>query len=225
MSKPFTDFTGIAAPLCLSNVDTDKIIPARFLKTVTRHGLGNGLFHALRFDAHGQEIAEFILNREPWRRASILVALENFGCGSSREHAPWALHDYGIRCIIAHSFADIFYNNCFRNGILPIVVGAQPCSILIHDASTPSTAPLSIRLLEQVIVRSNGERLPFELDPNRQRQLSLGLDEIDATLAREAEIIAFEAHHVDARIPELPADSDGRTPSTNFWRSVKSEGS
>ena len=132
--KPFTTLTGVAAPLPVANVDTDKIIPARFLKTLTRTGLGKALFDGLRYDATGAERPDFVLNREPFRKAEILIALDNFGCGSSREHAPWALADFGIRCVIAPSFADIFYNNCFKNGILPIVLPPEAVAALMKDA-------------------------------------------------------------------------------------------
>jgi 3-isopropylmalate/(R)-2-methylmalate dehydratase small subunit len=214
MTAAFKNFTGTAAPLALANVDTDKIIPARFLKTVTRDGLARGLFYSLRFSSDGVERDEFILNRDPWRRASILIALENFGCGSSREHAPWALMDFGIRCIIAPSFADIFYSNCFRNGILPITIDKRACAMLLDDASDPLSALMSISLEEQIICRFNGEIIRFLIDADRKRQLSLGLDEIESTLSRLADIVAYEAASLPIARPRVPTTvGDEAAPS------------
>jgi 3-isopropylmalate/(R)-2-methylmalate dehydratase small subunit len=190
---PFTTLTGIAAPLPLANVDTDKIIPARFLKTIARTGLGKNLFDTLRFDASGAERPEFVLNREPYRHAEILIAHENFGCGSSREHAPWALLDFGIRCVIAPDFADIFHNNCFKNGILPVRLPRAVCDMLMEDARLGANARLTVDLERQVVVRPNGEEIAFDIDPFRKHLLLEGLDDIGQTLAHAPAIDAFEA--------------------------------
>ncbi|MCU0987833.1 MAG: 3-isopropylmalate dehydratase small subunit [Acetobacteraceae bacterium] len=191
--QPFTTLTGIAAPLPLPNVDTDKIIPARFLKTILRTGLGKNLFDTLRYRADGSENPDFILNREPYRRAEILVAGPNFGCGSSREHAPWALLDFGIRCVIAPDFADIFFNNCFKNGILPIKLPQEVCDALAADAALGANARLTVDLERQVVVRPNGEEIRFEVDPFRKHCLLNGLDDIGQTMAHAPAIDAFEA--------------------------------
>ncbi len=161
--QSFTALTAIAAPLPLANVDTDKIIPARFLKVITRTGLGKHLFDTLRFRADGSENPDFVLNQEPYRHAEILIAHENFGCGSSREHAPWALLDFGIRCVIAPDFADIFHNNTFKNGILPIRLPRETCDQLMQDARLGPNARLTIDLERQVIVRPNGEEIGSKL--------------------------------------------------------------
>ena len=190
--QPFTVLTGIAAPLPLANVDTDKIIPARFLKTIKRTGLGVHLFDTLRFDGNGAERPDFVLNTEPYRQAEVLIAHENFGCGSSREHAPWALLDFGIRCVIAPSFADIFYNNCFKNGILPIALPREVCDRLMEDARMGSNARLTIDLSRQVVVRPNGEEIPFAVDALRREMLLNGLDEIGQTMQRGPAIDAYE---------------------------------
>jgi 3-isopropylmalate/(R)-2-methylmalate dehydratase small subunit len=199
----FTVLTGIAAPLPLANVDTDKIIPARFLKTIKRSGLGVHLFNPLRYDETGRERPDFVLNQEPYRHAQILIAHENFGCGSSREHAPWALLDFGIRCVIAPDFADIFYNNCFKNGILPVRLPRAVCDDLMHDAGLGGNARITVDLQEQVVVRPNGERVPFDLDAHRRHMLLEGLDEIGQTLARAPAIEQFEAER-RAAMPWLP---------------------
>jgi 3-isopropylmalate/(R)-2-methylmalate dehydratase small subunit len=191
--QPFTTLTGIAAPLPLPNVDTDKIIPARFLKTILRTGLGKNLFDTLRYQADGSENPDFILNREPYRRAEILISGPNFGCGSSREHAPWALLDFGIRCVIAPDFADIFFNNCFKNGILPIKLPQEVCDTLAADAALGANARLTVDLERQVVVRPNGEEIPFEVDPFRKHCLLNGLDDIGQTMAHAPAIDAFEA--------------------------------
>ncbi len=191
--QAFTTLTGVAAPLPLANVDTDKIIPARFLKTVHRTGLGVHLFDTLRFDAQGNERPEFVLNREPYRHAEILIAHENFGCGSSREHAPWALLDFGIRCVIAPDFADIFHNNCFKNGILPVRLPRVVCDQLMADAAMGGNARVTIDLARQVVVRPNGEEIPFEIDPFRKHLLLNGLDDIGQTLQHADAIDRFEA--------------------------------
>jgi 3-isopropylmalate/(R)-2-methylmalate dehydratase small subunit len=202
----FTTLTGVAAPLPIANVDTDKIIPARFLKTIKRTGLGVHLFDTLRFDADGAERPEFVLNREPYRHAEILIAHENFGCGSSREHAPWALLDFGIRCVIAPSFADIFHANTFKNGILPIVLPREICDQLMEDAQLGGNARITIDLAEQVVVRPNGERIPFEIDAFRKHLLLNGLDDIGQTLQHAASIDGYEKRqHADQ--PWMPGIS------------------
>jgi 3-isopropylmalate/(R)-2-methylmalate dehydratase small subunit len=189
----FTTLTAIAAPLPLANVDTDKVIPARFLKTIKRSGLGVHLFDTLRYDAQGNERPEFVLNQKPYRHAQILIAHENFGCGSSREHAPWALLDFGIRCVIAPDFADIFYNNCFKNGILPVRLPRAVCDTLIGDAKLGGNARLTVDLARQVVVRPNGEEIGFETDPFRKHSLLEGLDDIGQTLQHATAIDSFEA--------------------------------
>jgi len=190
--RPFTTLTGIAAPLPFANVDTDKIIPARFLKTIQRTGLGKSLFDGLRYDAQGCEIPEFILNQEPYRNAEILITLENFGCGSSREHAPWALLDFGIRCVIAPSFADIFHGNSLKNGVLPIALPRTDCEALMQDASMGGNARLTVDLMRQVVVRPDGREIPFEIDPLRKHRLLNGLDDIGQTLENADAITRFE---------------------------------
>ena len=190
--EKFTTLTGVAAPLPMANVDTDKIIPARFLKTIKRSGLGVHLFDTLRYDPQGSERPEFVLNQEPYRHAQILIAHENFGCGSSREHAPWALLDFGIRCVIAPDFADIFYNNCFKNGILPVRLPRAVCDTLIEDAKLGGNARLTVDLARQVVVRPNGEEIGFEVDPFRKHSLLEGLDDIGQTLRHADAIDRFE---------------------------------
>lgn len=189
----FTKLTGIAAPLPMANVDTDKIIPARFLKTIARTGLGKSLFANLRYNEDGSENPDFVLNREPYRRAEVLIAHENFGCGSSREHAPWALLDFGIRCVIAPDFADIFHNNSFKNGILPVRLPRAVCDQLMEDARMGENARITIDLERQVVVRPNGEEIPFEIDPLRRHLLLNGLDDIGQTMQRAPVIDGFEA--------------------------------
>jgi 3-isopropylmalate/(R)-2-methylmalate dehydratase small subunit len=189
----FTTLTAAAAPLNLANVDTDKIIPARFLKTIKRSGLGQHLFANLRYNDDGSEKPDFVLNQPKYRNAEILVAGKNFGCGSSREHAPWALLDFGIRCVIAPSFADIFFGNCFKNGILPVVMPADICARLMDDAALGPNARLTVDLARQVVVRPDGEEIPFEVDPFRKNCLLNGLDDIGLTLEHEAAISTFEA--------------------------------
>jgi len=191
--EKFTTLTGIAAPLEMINVDTDMIIPKQFLKTIERKGLAKGLFYDLRRDKDGAENPDFVLNQEPYRRAAILIAGENFGCGSSREHAPWAFLDQGIRCIVAPSFADIFYNNCFKNGILPIVLGRAEIEALMADARDRENPVLTVDLPAQTIQRPNGAAVAFDIDPFRKRCLVEGLDDIGSTLERAADIDAFEA--------------------------------
>jgi 3-isopropylmalate/(R)-2-methylmalate dehydratase small subunit len=191
--EKFTRLTGVAAPLPMANVDTDKIIPARFLKTIKRTGLGVHLFDTLRYDANGAERPDFVLNREPYRHAQILIAHENFGCGSSREHAPWALLDFGIRCVIAPDFADIFNNNCYKNGILPIRLPREMCDVLIEDARLGGNARITIDLEREVVVRPNGEEIPFKTDSFRRHLLLNGLDDIGQTLQHTPAIDRYEA--------------------------------
>jgi 3-isopropylmalate/(R)-2-methylmalate dehydratase small subunit len=191
--QPFTKLTGVAAPLPMVNVDTDQIIPAKWLKTIKRTGLGVGLFESLRYLPDGSENPEFVLNREPYRQAQILITGQNFGCGSSREHAPWALLDFGIRCVIAPSFADIFYNNCFKNGILPIVLTKDEVDLLIHEASVALDPTFTVDLERHVIDRPTGnEPIHFELDPAHREKLLNGLDEIGLTLQQGQKIDRFE---------------------------------
>jgi len=191
--KPFTTLTGVAAPLPKANVDTDQIIPARFLKTIARTGLGKSLFANFRYDEQGNENPDFVLNQAPYRNAEILIAFENFGCGSSREHAPWALLDFGIRCVIAPDFADIFHNNSFKNGILPVKLPREICAQLMEDAKLGGNARITVDLERQVVVRPNGEEIPFEVDPFRRHLLLNGLDDIGQTLQHKPAIDDFEA--------------------------------
>ena len=202
--EKFTRLTGVAAPLPLINVDTDMIIPKQFLKTIQRSGLGKNLFDEMRYTPDGEEVAKFVLNRPAYRKAQILVAGENFGCGSSREHAPWALLDFGIRCVIAPSFADIFYNNCFKNGILPIVLPQEDVDKLMDDAERGANAVVTIDLENQVITGPDGGSIAFEVDAHRKHCLLNGLDDIGLTLEKEAHIDAFEAE-LHARAPWLHA--------------------
>jgi 3-isopropylmalate/(R)-2-methylmalate dehydratase small subunit len=204
--EAFTILTGIAAPLPMANVDTDKIIPARFLKTIKRTGLGVHLFDQLRYDEAGAERSDFVLNQEPYRNASILITHENFGCGSSREHAPWALLDFGIRCVIAPDFADIFHNNCFKNGVLPVRLPREICDLLIEDARLGANARITVDLERQVVVRPTGEEIPFSIDPHRREMLLGGLDEIGQTLGSMAAIEGFEARR-QQELPWMPAIS------------------
>jgi 3-isopropylmalate/(R)-2-methylmalate dehydratase small subunit len=189
----FTKLTGVAAPLPLINVDTDMIIPKQFLKTIQRSGLGKNLFDEMRYDTEGNEVPDFVLNKPAYRKAQILVAGENFGCGSSREHAPWALLDFGIRCVIAPSFADIFYNNCFKNGILPIALPQEDVDKLMDDAERGANAVVSIDLERQEITGPDGGRIGFEVDPFRKHCLLNGLDDIGLTMEKADAIDAFEA--------------------------------
>jgi 3-isopropylmalate/(R)-2-methylmalate dehydratase small subunit len=190
--EKFTTLSGIAAPLPMMNVDTDMIIPKQFLKTIQREGLGRNLFDEMRFLDDGSENPDFVLNRPAYREAQILVAGENFGCGSSREHAPWALLDYGIRCVVAPSFADIFYNNCFKNGILPIALPQEDVDKLMDDAERGANAILTIDLERQEITGPDGGRISFEVDPWRKHCLLNGLDDIALTLEKGAAIDAYE---------------------------------
>jgi 3-isopropylmalate/(R)-2-methylmalate dehydratase small subunit len=191
--QKFTKLRGIAAPLPMTNVDTDMIIPKQFLKTIKRTGLGKNLFDELRFEHDGSEKPEFVLNKPAYRKAQILVAGENFGCGSSREHAPWALLDFGIRCIIATSFADIFYNNCFKNGILPIKLPQADVDLLMDDANRGANAILTIDLEKQEVTGPDGGFVHFEIDPFRKHCLLNGVDDIGLTLEKAVDIDSFEA--------------------------------
>ncbi|PLL11976.1 3-isopropylmalate dehydratase small subunit [Tabrizicola sp. TH137] len=188
----FTTLTGIAAPMPLVNIDTDMIIPKQFLKTIQRSGLGKNLFDEMRYTQDGQEIPDFVLNQPAYRQAQILVAGDNFGCGSSREHAPWALLDFGIRCVISTSFADIFYNNCFKNGILPIVLPQDQVDILMADARKGANARITVDLEAQTVTASDGQSFRFEVDPFRKHCLLNGLDDIGLTLEKAAHIDSFE---------------------------------
>jgi 3-isopropylmalate/(R)-2-methylmalate dehydratase small subunit len=195
----FTVLTGVAAPLPMINVDTDAIIPKQFLKTIKRTGLGQYLLYELRYDERGKEKPDFVLNRPAYRKAQILVAGENFGCGSSREHAPWALMDFGIRCVIAPSFADIFYNNCFQNGILPIKLPQEDVDKLMDDASRGANATITIDLDKQEIRGPDGGCIKFDIDPFRKRCLLEGLDNIGLTMEHEKAIGEFETKALAAR--------------------------
>ena len=189
---PFTSLTGIAAPMPLVNIDTDMIIPKQFLKTIARTGLGKNLFDEMRYTPDGAEIPGFVLNQPAWRHSEILVTGENFGCGSSREHAPWALLDFGIRCVISTSFADIFYNNCFKNGILPVVIPQEVVDILMADARKGANARQTVDLAAQTVTTSDGQVFGFEIDPFRKHCLINGLDDIGLTLEKSAAIASFE---------------------------------
>ena len=187
----FTKLTAVAAPLPMVNVDTDKIIPARYLKTIKRSGLSEGLFRDMRYDAEGKE-TDFVLNRPAYKGAQILVVGDNFGCGSSREHAPWALLDAGIRCVVSTSFADIFYNNCFKNGVLPIVVSKDELDKLMDDAERGANATLTVDLEAQTIQGPDGGSISFEIDPWKKHCLLNGLDDIGLTMQKSEKIDAFE---------------------------------
>jgi 3-isopropylmalate/(R)-2-methylmalate dehydratase small subunit len=189
----FTTLTGIAAPMPLVNIDTDMIIPKQFLKTIQRTGLGKNLFDEMRYTPDGQEIPEFVLNQPQFRQAQILVAGDNFGCGSSREHAPWALLDFGIRCVISTSFADIFYNNCFKNGILPVVLPAEAVAHLMDEAQKGANARLTVDLPAQTVTAPDGTVYSFDIDPFKKHCLLNGLDDIGLTLEKTGAIDAFEA--------------------------------
>src|SRR5436189_627618 len=191
--EKFTQLTGVAAPLPIINLDTDKIFPAIYLKTIKRTGLSQWLFQEIRFRPDGSENPDFVLNQAPYRNAKILIGADNFGCGSSREHAPWALLDFGIRCVIAPSFADIFYNNCFKNGILPIALPKEQIAKLIDDAERGANAILTIDLEKQEITGPDGGRIRFEIEPFRKHCLLNGLDDIGLTLQKAAAIDSYEA--------------------------------
>ncbi len=191
--QKFTQLTGVAAPMPMINIDTDKIIPKQFLKTIKRTGLGTHLFDEMRYDMDGKEKPDFVLNKPAYRKAEVIVAGENFGCGSSREHAPWALLDFGVRCVISTSFADIFFNNCFKNGILPIPLPQADVDKLMADAEKGANARVTIDLAKQEITRPNGEVIKFEVDPHRKHCLLNGLDDVGLTLEKGKSIDAFEA--------------------------------
>jgi len=197
--EKFTSLEGVAAPLKLVNVDTDKIIPKQYLKTIKRTGLGKGLFAELRYKDDGSENPDFVLNQPAYRKAKILVAGDNFGCGSSREHAPWALLDFGIRCVISTSFADIFYNNCFQNGVLPIQVSPEDLAKLFDDAERGANATLSIDLAKQEIRGPDGGTIKFDIDANRKHRLLNGLDDIGLTMEKKSKIENFEKKAADKR--------------------------
>ena len=197
--EKFEKLTGIAAPMPLVNIDTDMIIPKVFLKTIKRSGLGVNLFDEMRYDREGNEIADFVLNKPQYREAEILVAGDNFGCGSSREHAPWALKDFGIKAVISTSFADIFFNNCFKNGILPIVLPAEQVEVLMKDAEKGANARMTVDLESQEITTSDGQVFAFEVDAFKKHCLLNGLDDIGLTLEKGAAIDSFEAQAAQAR--------------------------
>ena len=195
----FTTLTGVAAPLNMINIDTDMIIPKQYLKTIARTGLGTALFSEMRYNEDGSEREDFVLNKPAYRDTKILVAGENFGCGSSREHAPWALLDFGIRCVVASSFADIFYNNCFKNGILPIVLPQEDVDKLLEDAERGANATLTIDLEKQEITGPDGGLITFDIDQHRKHCLLNGLDDVALTLEKENKISSYEATAQAAR--------------------------
>ena len=199
--EKFTRLTGVAAPLPITNIDTDMIIPKQYLKTIARTGLGKGLFSEMRYREDGSENPDFVLNKPAYRKAQILVAEDNFGCGSSREHAPWALLDFGVRAIISTSFADIFYNNCFKNGVLPIKVSKENLAKLMDDAERGANATLTIDLEAQEIRGPDGGVVKFDVDPHRKHCLLEGLDDIGLTLVEGAENRRFRS--ADGRRPSL----------------------
>ncbi|MEO9894865.1 MAG: 3-isopropylmalate dehydratase small subunit [Paracoccaceae bacterium] len=195
----FETLTGIAAPMPLVNIDTDMIIPKQFLKTIKRSGLGANLFDEMRFDRQGNEIPDFVLNKDAYRQAEIIVAGDNFGCGSSREHAPWAIKDFGIRSVISTSFADIFYNNCFKNGILPIVLPKDAVDELMKDAEKGANARVTVDLEAQTVTSSDGTVFSFEVDSFKKHCLIEGLDDIGLTMEKVSSIDTFEAQTAQAR--------------------------
>ena len=195
--EKFNTLEGIAAPMPLINIDTDMLIPKQFLKTIKRTGLGENLFFEMRYDQNGNEIKDFVLNKEHYKNASIIVGGANFGCGSSREHAPWALKDFGIKCIISISFADIFFNNCFKNGILPIIVSEEIHQNLMKDAEVERTSYMKIDLENQKIIRNNEDQVDFEVDEFKKYCLLNGLDDIGLTLQKSDKIRSFEKEYSD----------------------------
>ena len=197
--QPFTKLTGIAAPMALVNIDTDMIIPKQFLKTIARTGLGKNLFDEMRYTLEGAEIPDFVLNQPAYRKAEILIAGDHFGCGSSREHAPWALLDFGIRCVVSTSFADIFYNNCFKNGILPIVMPQDVVAVLMADAKKGANARQTVDLEAQTVTTSDGQVFAFEVDGHRKHCLINGLDDIGLTLEKVTAIDSFEKKNAALR--------------------------
>jgi 3-isopropylmalate/(R)-2-methylmalate dehydratase small subunit len=190
--EKFEKFSGIAAPMPLVNIDTDMIIPKQFLKTIKRSGLGVNAFAEMRYKSDGSEIEDFVLNKPAYRDSSILVAGDNFGCGSSREHAPWALSDFGIKVVVSTSFADIFFNNCFKNGMLPIILPAEQVEILMNDSEKGSNARVEVDLEAQTITSSDGDVFSFEVDPFKKHCLLNGLDDIGLTMEKSSSIDAFE---------------------------------
>ena len=197
--EKFETLTGIAAPMPLVNIDTDMIIPKIFLKTIKRSGLGVNLFDEMRYDRQGNEIPDFVLNQPQYREAEILVAGDNFGCGSSREHAPWALKDFGIKCVISTSFADIFYNNCFKNGILPIMLPQEAVDVLMSDAEKGANARMVVDLKNQTVSTSDGRSFGFEVDPFKKHCLMNGLDDIGLSMEKAPAIDAYEAQAAQSR--------------------------
>ena len=197
--EKFIKIKGIAAPLDILNIDTDMIIPKQFLKTIKRSGLGKNLFDEMRYTTNGEEIKSFVLNQDPWRNSKIIIAGDNFGCGSSREHAPWALLDFGIRCVISTNFADIFYNNCFKNGILPIKVSEDERLSLLADAKDNENPIIEIDLPSQVINRPNGVSIKFDIDEFRKKCLLEGLDDISLTLENKTKIETYESERDNNR--------------------------
>ena len=197
--QKFDTLEGVAAPLPMINVDTDKVIPKQYLKTIKRTGLGTGLFAEMRYNADGSENPDFVLNKPAYRKAKILVADDNFGCGSSREHAPWALMDFGITCVISTSFGDIFYNNCFKNGVLPIKVARDDLEKLFDDAERGANATLSIDLEKQEIRGPDGGVVKFDIEPHRKHALLSGLDDIGLTMRKQDKIESFERQAKNAR--------------------------
>jgi 3-isopropylmalate/(R)-2-methylmalate dehydratase small subunit len=197
--EKFIKIKGIAAPLDILNIDTDMIIPKQFLKTIKRSGLGKNLFDEMRYTTNGEEIKSFVLNQDPWRNSKIIIAGDNFGCGSSREHAPWALLDFGIRCVISTNFADIFYNNCFKNGILPIKVSEDERLSLLADAKDKENPIIEIDLPNQVINRPNGVSIKFDIDEFRKKCLLEGLDDISLTLENKTKIETYESERDNNR--------------------------
>ena len=195
--EKFNTLEGIAAPMPLINIDTDMLIPKQFLKTIKRTGLGENLFFEMRYDQNGNEIKDFVLNKEHYKNASIIVGGANFGCGSSREHAPWALKDFGIKCIISISFADIFFNNCFKNGILPIIVSEEIHQNLMKEAEVERTSYMKIDLENQKIIRNNEDQVDFEVDEFKKYCLLNGLDDIGLTLQKSDKIRGFEKEYSD----------------------------
>jgi 3-isopropylmalate/(R)-2-methylmalate dehydratase small subunit len=205
VTRCFDRLDAVAAALPFRNVDTDMIFAGRYLKTISREGLGDKLFADLRYDAAGREKPDFVLNNDLWRQAGILIALDNFGTGSSREHAPWALLDFGIRCIIAPSFADIFYNNCFKNFILPIVAAPDQVAALMIDAGDVRSCRMQVDLPSQTIARHDGSLVSFEIEPERKRALLHGIDDIAASLSKSGEIVDWEARS-ERIAPPIPVD-------------------
>ena len=190
--EKFEKFSGIAAPMPLVNIDTDMIIPKQFLKTIKRSGLGVNAFAEMRYKADGSEVEDFVLNKSAYREASILIAGDNFGCGSSREHAPWALSDFGIKVVVSTSFADIFFNNCFKNGMLPVILPAEQVEILMNDSEKGSNARIEVDLEAQTITSSDGNVISFDVDPFKKHCLLNGLDDIGLTMEKSSSIEAFE---------------------------------